>query len=266
MGNPIKPAFVAPMLAKILTDDNVCFPCFVQPKLNGIRCLWDGVTARTRSGLPHAAHIQQMAAQWPVTAGVADGELVLEPGTPLEVVQSAVAAPNDDSPRLQFGQFDVQLATAWRDRYDAIRSVCIETTLIRTDSQLESAMERFLASGYEGLIARRPDGLYVSGNSANLLKYKPFQDAEFPVIDVVEAQGKDAGTALLVCATADGQPFGVRPSGSRPVRRKMLAERTAWIGRPYTVRFQGFTSYGLPRSPVGVAERTDIRWVMSFQV
>jgi DNA ligase-1 len=257
-----------PMLAKTLDESQLTFPCFVQPKLNGIRCLWDGRTAWARSGLPHPEHIQRLLAsiQWP--HGVLDGELMLPIGHLFEEVQSAVASEGPLSSQLTLETFDCipPSPIPFRDRVDLLGDRGIETSLVRSETQLESAMDRFLAAGYEGLIARDPRGHYEAGYSNHLLKYKRFEDAEFPVVEVLEAEGKDQGTALLVCGMPDGQTFRVRPSGSRAVRSKMWKDRLAWLGRPYTVRFQGYTAYGLPRNAVGVAERTDIRWVMAFQV
>jgi DNA ligase 1 len=260
--------WIAPMQAKVFCDELAFWPALVQPKINGIRCLWDGRVARTRSERPHTEPIQRLPADWPRIEGVLDGELALDPGTDFEIVQSAVTGDNDLTSSLRFHPFDVILpqSVPFADRYDLIRPYCIETILIRTATQLESAMDRFLEQGHEGLITRHPRGLYRSGSSDSILKYKRTRDAEFTVVDVVEAQGKDAGTAVLVCQTDQGYRFGVRPSGNRATRQRMLRDRQQWIGASYTVRFNGFTRYGVPRNPVGVAERTDIRWVLSIQV
>jgi DNA ligase-1 len=255
-----------PMLARTLDESNVVFPCFAQPKLNGIRCLWDGQTAWTRSGLPHQPHIQRLLSGIRCPHGPLDGELMLAEGRPLEEVQSAVAADTEFSQDLRFRAFDVLCAAPFRDRRDLLGATAVEALWIRTSTQLESALERFLEAGHEGLIARDPQGLYESGYSEHLLKYKRFQDAEFPILDVLEAQGKDHGTAILVCQTPADQTFRVRPAGSRSFRSQILANRLSWLGRLYTVRFQGYTSHGIPRCAAGVAERTDIQWVMTFQV
>jgi DNA ligase-1 len=266
MGKTITTAGIEPMLARTMSDENLSLPCFVQPKLDGIRCLWDGRTAWTRSGRPHAPHIQRLASHWPAIHGVLDGELAMDPGTPFETIQSAVSRENERSGHLEFRIFDTISSSPFRDRYDSIRHIVIETVLIRSASELESALDRFLEAGHEGLIARNPASPYQPGYSDGLLKYKRFEDAEFRVVDILEAEGKDAGTAVMVCETATGLTFGVKPAGSRQIRMRILAERHDWIGKSYTVRFQGWTRNGIPRFPTGVAERTDIRWVMALQV
>ncbi len=256
-----------PMQAMTFDDLWAVYPCFVQPKINGVRCLWDGHTAWARSGKPLCEAIQRVShAICPAGPGVLDGELVA-PGEPFETVLEAVAGDADAAGRLVYRPFDLAAeGLPFRDRYEAIRSLCIETEWVHNETQLEAAMDRFLDAGYEGLIARDPDADYQSGPCKGILKYKRFEDAEFTIRGIVEASGKDAGTALLICETPHGKPFGVQPAGSRSARMRMLRDRELWIGKPYTVKFQGWTRDGLPRNYAGVGERTDVRWVMTIQV
>ena len=245
-----------PMLANTLTPDNVRFPCFVQPKLNGIRCFWDGQTAWTRGGKHHKPHVHRLLAALPAIDGLYDGELVCRTGDLLETVQSAVMGEGETS-KLHFRIFDVATPEPlrFRDRLDMIHGVAIETTLVRTPATLESMMDRFIEEGYEGLIARNPNGSYQEARTNDLLKYKRWHDAEFPITDVVEASGKDAGTAVFVCSVANGKLFGVVPAGTREDRQAIWLNRQKWVGRFYTVKFHCVTSHGMPRDPIGVGDR-----------
>lgn len=256
------------MLATKFTANRAVFPCFVQPKLNGVRCLWDGRTASCRSGRRHHPVIQAIMRRYPGHPdGLLDGELTA-PGEPFEIVQAAVAGDETAAAKLSFATFDWigRPDLAFRDRLEAIRDRIVETTWVQDLEGLESAYGRFLDEGYEGLIARDPAALYTPGKAQGLLKYKPFEDAEFPIVDVLEAGGKDAGTAMLVCQTPAGVRFPITPGGCRRYRMKIWRDRLDWIGKPYTVRFEGWTAYGAPRFARGVGERTDIRWVMSISV
>lgn len=254
-----------PMLARLLSDDPIRYPLFAQPKLDGVRCLWDGATAWTRSGRPHAPHVQRLLAGYPVVGAATDGELVI-PGMPFDAVNAAVAFGGDNAARLEYHVFDCILPEVpFADRLDAVRSISIQTDRLRDESELDAALERYLDAGHEGIILRTPGGIYEPGYSEGLLKHKRIQDAEFPIHDIVEADGKDRGTALLICR-CEGGLFRVQPGGSRHDRARLLADRSRWIGQPYTVVYQGLTRNGLPRFPRGVAARHDVRWVMQIGV
>jgi DNA ligase-1 len=170
---------------------------------------------------------------------------------------SAVIREQPISNHLRFAVFDTIPAEPLRfkERWLLIDGYGVETRYICTIPEFEKSMEDFTRAGHEGIIVRDPDGWYTAGKSNALLKYKTFQDAEFRVVDVIEATGKDRGTAVFVCATAAGVTFHVRPAGDFEERSIQFEERESTIGRMYTVRFQELTNRGIPRFPTGVAFR-----------
>ena len=110
--------------------------------------------------------------------------------------------------------------------------------------------------GYEGIIIRNPNGMYEFGfRSNNLIKYKEFVDSEFTIVDVVEATGRDAGTAVFVCVTEDGKTFNVKPKGSKKLRSEYFSNREKYINKKLTVKYQGLSDDGIPRFPSGIAIR-----------
>jgi DNA ligase-1 len=110
--------------------------------------------------------------------------------------------------------------------------------------------------GYEGIIIRNPNGVYEFGFRSNdLIKYKEFIDSEFIIIDVVEATGRDAGTAVFVCVTEDGKVFNVKPKGSKKLRTEYFTNKENYINKKLTVRYQGLSDDGIPRFPSGVVVR-----------
>lgn len=110
--------------------------------------------------------------------------------------------------------------------------------------------------GYEGIIIRNPNGVYEFGFRSNdLIKYKEFIDSEFVIIDVVEATGRDAGTAVFVCVTEDGKVFNVKPKGSKKLRTEYFTNKENYINKKLTVRYQGLSDDGIPRFPSGVVVR-----------
>lgn len=137
--------------------------------------------------------------------------------------------------------------------------VAVDTENVGSADEVEAALRRWTARGYEGVMVRDPDAPYEPGKrSASLLKYKRFQDAEFEIVGYAAARGKDAGTVVFVCdAGPHGRgTFNVRPMGTLAERRRMLRQAPGLVGERLTVRYQGLTDAGLPRFPVGVAVRS----------
>lgn len=274
-----------PMLAGKLNPKKAEYPSYVQPKLDGIRCLWDGTNAWTRNQKPHKAHIHQRLRRLVLGDGIAavDGELlILGPdGRPAKSddfndVQSVVTKDaeldlfNDDG--LVYVIFDVipedrTMAFSRRTNLlDILRRhlhcldikniIVLQTDFVQDVKQVEVKLEEYLKLGYEGLIWRHPDAAYHHGRTTFLRKYKKFHDAEYRIVDVVEATGKDAGTAIIECEIGPGKErFRVRPKGTMAYRAKLLAERNTLIGKMLTVRYQNLSKDRIPRFPVGVAVR-----------
>ena len=88
-----------------------------------------------------------------------------------------------------------------------------------------------------------------------MIKYKEFVDDEFDIIDVVEATGRDAGTAVFVCVTKDGKKFNVKPKGDKKLRSEYFSNREKYINKKLTVKYQGLSDDGIPRFPSGITIR-----------
>jgi ATP-dependent DNA ligase len=111
----------------------------------------------------------------------------------------------------------------------------------------------YVSKGYEGLMLRNPDSLYELGfRSDSLLKYKKFEDQEFVVTDVEEAEGTEKGAVIFVCETEDGETFNVRPRGSIAKRRWQYKNRKNYIGKKLTVRWQPTGGETKPRFGSGI--------------
>ena len=61
-------------------------------------------------------------------------------------------------------------------------------------------LDEIVTKGGEGLMLHRADSLYHSGRSGDLLKLKPWQDAEATVVEILHGKGKFSGMmgSLLV--------------------------------------------------------------------
>ena len=84
--------------------------------------------------------------------------------------------------------------------------------------------------------------------------YKRLLDAEFKITDVIEASGRDAGTAIFVCE-CEGGYFNVKPQGTRELRKEYFINQDKLIGKMVTVQYQGLSDEGIPRFPSAITIR-----------
>jgi ATP-dependent DNA ligase len=283
------------MLAHPLDDahrKHLRFPCYAQPKLDGVRMMarvdpgHGTVELFSRTGktfahlLPHFEKelLELVAGVTDVFGGqavVLDGELYLH-GAGFQTVVSMAKNTKDTltvGRGLQYHLYDLVLPRVYEARlvflslmFDARkrgrggggpRVALVHTEQVMGQADVTRLLSRFEREGYEGVMLRDPDGAYAAGKRSNtLLKLKSFLDAEFAIVGVEEAGGKDAGTAVFVCETRPGgKRFRARPHGTSRERADMLRRAPELLGKKLTVRYQEMTDGGVPRFPVGVAVR-----------
>jgi DNA ligase-1 len=271
---------IFPMLAKSFAKDGskITFPCAVQPKLDGIRCIAvidDGkvsLWSRTRKPIDGLLHIHAALTElFPVGQHVLDGELYNHAlKDEFERIVSAVRGGKNHVELVEYHIYDYpSLRGGWRERENAIINafegasgfeplIAVETTLAEDVADLMEAFEYFRGEGYEGAMVRNLDGKYVEGKrSADLQKLKEFEDAEFEVVDIEEGRGKLAGhVGAFVCVAASGERFNAKLMGELANLKTFFeGPADAWKGQLLTVRYQGLTNGGVPRFPVGVRFR-----------
>jgi DNA ligase-1 len=241
------------MLAKAYRGDIALADYWVSEKLDGVRGYWDGEHLITRGGAVIAAP-DWFTAAWPRTR--LDGELWAGRGR-FETASAVVRKQMPDAEawrELSYRVFDVpDDPRPFTQRLDALRQIvaatasprlrAVEQYRVNDADALRRELERIVALGGEGLVLHRGDSLYSAGRSDDLLKLKPYDDAEARVIAHVPGQGKYTGLlgALLV-----ETPAGVRFSigtGFSDAQRRVPPPPGCLI----TYRHRGVTSKGVPR-------------------
>ena len=259
-------AFIKPMPASLYDPAKAAFPCLVQPKLNGVRCLFDGKTARTRNGNQHIKAVQSLLSGIITGGAVLDGELYAD-GWSFEQIVSAVKKDQPLTAKLHYYVYDAIFEDdpSFTERYERLEKivaanpatplVLLRTLPCKDEDQLHVNHDSFKQDGFEGLIYRSSKGRYSSKPTPNLMKLKSFIDSEFIIMGFDEGTGRCAGTPIFLCQSENGRKFRVSMKGTLDYRRRLWAQRESLIGKPLTVKYQDITPRGAPRFPVGLAIR-----------
>lgn len=188
-----------PMLAASICGEPI-YPLLVSPKLDGIRALVVNgqIVSRTLKPIPNWL-VQELFGRAELNG--LDGELVVGPPTASDVFQRTTSGvmSRDGEPEVRFHVFDdfthpqdpfeKRLARAQK-RCEKLQIDFLKHHEITSTKALLEQEARYLALGFEGLMARDPEGPYKFGRSTAkqgwLLKLKRFHDSEAEVVGVKE--------------------------------------------------------------------------------
>ena len=138
---------------------------------------------------------------------------------------------------------------------------CVElvpTLLVRNQDELLSLRDHFLEEGQEGIIVRKPGGVYRRGyKSKNILRSKKIFENKFVIANYREGLGKDKGSVIWVlqCKKSPKRTFQARPMGTLVERRKWYSEGKKWIGKEVQVKFFNKDENGcVRRNPVAIMD------------
>ncbi len=272
---------IVPMLAQSFSKHahKIKFPCYAQPKLDGIRCIAivkDGectLWSRTRKPITGVPHIQREVERiYGKLDVILDGELYnhnLKKDFEKIVSMVRQEEPAQGHEIVQYHIYDVITDQTFSDRWENYISrlpvpkdppkyvFLVSTGKIQSEDFVMPAFESAVQMGYEGLMLRNADSKYVNKRSYDLQKVKEFDDAEFEITGIDEGRGKLAGhVGAFVCRTTDGKEFLAKMSGETTKLREYFENHNLWKGKRLTVKFQGLTgANGVPRFPVGVSIR-----------
>ncbi len=139
-----------------------------------------------------------------------------------------------------------------RDAY-GIRTVESESVLDEKDAKLFH--EYCLKRGYEGSILRT-NNVYKCGRSWSLRKFKDFHDAEATLTSWVEGKGKRKGTiGKFMAVDADGNEFGMPVMDNFKKLQTMFKDMQTWVGKTATFTYFERTKAGSYRHPLFKAIR-----------
>jgi DNA ligase-1 len=261
-----------PMLAQKDTT-KIKYPGYAQRKYDGVRCVFKRIagviTARSRRGKVFSAldHLCDLFDKYLPLGYELDGELYHHDRS-LQQIVSLVKREQPATKEIGYRVYDlIGTDLPYQKRLMIIRRIVkrvnnpliivAPTYKVFSEDRVWKLFKKFREEGYEGAMWRDPNSLYECGTrSWGLIKIKDFDEGEFEITDVEEATGRDAGTAIFICETDEGEEFNVRPMGTRAVRAEYLDNfYDKYLGKYLTVRHQGWTDDGKPFHARGVIIR-----------
>lgn len=266
------------------------YPVYVCPKLDGIRCVIIEATpkSRTLKDIPNE-HIRRYLQQ-SVLDGL-DGELIVGPPNAPDVynkTESIVMSKSKEPGDWAYYVFDTQdPKKPYHQRMDELdyvvlmekdpRVKLVQRTLVHNEAQLLDAEQCYLNMGYEGVIIRCRDGMYVptrTGKKPNAYKLKRFTDSEavitgmLPEMENQNAKeinelgrtkrskkqeglvAKDRMGALIVKDPAFKGEFRIGSGFNHEQRAEMWKNSVDYIGKTVVYKYFNHGIKDLPRHPI----------------
>ena len=265
------------MLAHKYNEDKADYPAFIQPKLDGVRCLFSAKGAFSRAGnqFMNVMHIEKSLEpffeKYPEV--VLDGELYnhgLKDDFEkiISLVRKKIPSVQDVVEASQLTQYHIYDVASMEYATYTTRNVfithehllkhkhCLQVIPTKLATDFDDALNMHkenLKLGYEGSIYRSMDGKYKGTRSWNLMKFKDFHDAEATIINYEVGKGKREGTlGKFIMEDEDGNVFGCPPGkGYNYESMKDLLENIHdYIGQTATFTYFQRTQAGSYRHPL----------------
>jgi len=244
------------VLAEVYRQDIDPAAYWVSEKLDGVRAYWDGKQLRFRSGLPVPApawftrdlpDVGLDGELWLGRGGFERLSGIVRKSDPIDAEWRAVrymlfelpGAPGTFSARIEaMRRLVAELRIPWL--------MAVEQFRVADRNALMAKLDAVVAAGGEGLMLHRADARYATGRSGDLLKLKPYLDADATVIGHLPGKGRHAGRLGALNVQDDtGRRFRIGTGFSDAQR-----DRPPAIGSRVIYRYRGLTAKGLPRFPV----------------
>jgi len=244
--------------------------CWVQPKLDGMRCLAfcnDGdVSLMSRDGkiIENMGHIIESLKMIKGYC-VLDGELYIHGRSFQENMKLIKKYRQGETELIQYHVYDLACAEdKFRIRNGELQVLTngisnieiVDTYMVGCESDVMHYHNIFLSEGYEGSIIRHSNkGYEIDKRSQSLLKLKDFEDIDAEIIDITPNDSNPLhGTPLL---KYNSSTFKAGVKMSHEDRIDLLAKKHLYIGKLANIRFFEWTDDGNPRFPVMIGIHLD---------
>ena len=283
-----------PMLAQSFNKHatrHLKYPCYIQPKLDGLRCIATKVKKvvklwfRSGKEITTMPHIVKDLQKIMVDGDIFDGELYAH-GEDFNTFTGAIRANknlnSEVTEKIKYHIYDFPRIENLKEhnpyiyRLERFEKLTIPSSIVKVKTiqvlNFEQAMEfykEYIEEGYEGIMFRNIDMPYEQKRSYNLLKYKEFIDDEFIIIGIEEGKGVLVGhVGAFICRIEPSRVlndiggkeviFGAKAGqvkakmeGKFEYLKYLYEHQEECIGKPLTIKYQNLSKDSVPRFPVG---------------
>lgn len=213
---------------------NIKFPCYVQNKFDGLRCLVtrtqnDEIILRTRNGnqITSLGVMVDSLKKCIALGETWDGELVCyRDGVALSrkvsngILNKAIRGTISpaEAALVTFQCWDIidqSQTITYHDRLEVMYSrfvgkpntkmFPIKTETVKSLDEVEALFEKALGDGEEGVIAKNMSSVWQPKRTFDIVKFKAEETADLLIVGWEEGTGKNVGrTGALVCESSDG--------------------------------------------------------------
>lgn len=245
------------LLAKVYQSEKNISDYWVSEKLDGVRAYWNGKHLISRQGniyhapewfiagfppIPLDGELWIDRQQFERLSGIVRKNQAIDAEWQLVSYQVFDMPPQKDDPNPSFNQ-------RLKHLQQLIPSLNIPWVKLISQYQLNSEAELLqklqtvIDQGGEGLMLHNASSLYEGKRSNDLLKLKPYYDAEAIVIKHIPGKGKFSGMmGSLLVENEQKKQFRIGSGFSNEERRNPPA-----IGSTITYKYSNITNKGLPR-------------------
>jgi ATP-dependent DNA ligase len=270
-----------PMLAQDFSKHKkkLSYPCFIQPKLDGYRMIYDSKqkTITTRQGKEFTI-VKQSGKLFEELSSISsviilDGELYVKDLSfeSLGVLRKTKGLTDSDKQNLKkieyhiYDCIDANLDFETRflkikhlteqSKFEMIKLV--DTFEVKSENEIQEKHQVFVQNNFEGSILRNKKAKYLEKNrSYDLLKYKDFMDAEFEIINFTfekDTSGDDKNLVVWIIKIKEDLECKVRPKGTKEQRQSLYeqceSDFSKFKGRKLWTKFFDYTTDGSLRFP-----------------
>ena len=266
---------IKPMLAHKYNPDKADYPAYIQPKLDGVRCVFtkNGAYSRTGKEFKNVDHIKESLKNVFLENPnlVLDGELYNHGlKDDFEKIISLVRKTKPTKEHreqaaelIQYHVYDVAnfshaiystrvLILSSMLKYNHIIQP-VETKVVLDYDEAVKQHNKYLKLGYEGSIYRSTDGKYKNTRSWDLMKFKDFEDSEATIVGYELGKGKRQGTlGKFIMQDDEGIQFGCPPGKGYDYKdlAAMIDNISHYIGERATFTYFQRTQAGSYRHPL----------------
>ena len=278
------PEFTLMLAPNDLADvTKVKYPIYVQPKLDGYRCVYKQGNMWSRAGKPFGNKrlAEYFNTLFTLNEYVLDGELYAEGEhfNKLQTILNTYEAPLPNS--LKFIVYDCIPTPNWESKNytkpysdrlkrlnEVVAAICdhkkvlgIGNDIAESSSEVIGYYKQYLNKGYEGAMLKDPEGFYqwkrVTLKSGEMLKLKPFETKDLEVTGIYDGQGKNEGVAGGVVVDFNGVAVRCGSGFNDAMRKEMAEQPSKFIGKVAEIQYFEVTEDGSLRHPTFKRWRED---------